>query len=1144
MSFPIHGSTSIMHGSETKKRLTIGYITQHAYDGIGLNLLTGIYNAARDFDVNLINVVGGSTLTNREVNQAEITAIKLLTSKSIDGLISWASSFRFYMDINELEEFHNRYKPLPIVSISMPMKGIPSVLIDNEMGMKQILGHLINDHGYRKIAFIKGGSGHYYSEERFKAYRQILAENGIPFDEKLVVSTSDISTREGVRAIRVLLDERKLRPGTDFEALASVSDVLSIAALEELNSRGFQAPRDLAVVGFNNREECCISSPPLTTVEADFYHHGYNSVKLLLDLLQGHSVCDLNLSPTRLIIRQSCGCFEATVSNATTHVSPVLSDGRTQQGSWREWANASQSAIISGIHDCLPNLPSVLPHHWAEDLVEAFFGYLEGGAVDGFLHILDNYLNLWRNTGLELEVWENVISQLRREVLKLISEPSLMIRAENALHQARALIFLAQEYLPVFLQHHNSFNSNNLAQLGGVFNSTLNVAELLEIIIKELPKLGIPGCYLSLYEDPAHPEKNARLILAFNQSGRLEPEQPVYPSFQLLPEGILPKDERYCLLVESCYHKDQRLGLVIFEMGPLNGSLYEILRTSFSSALYSALIMEERLKVEREREVLVKALEANNRELEQRNNDIKKVNEQLKVAIDEANRANQAKSTFLTNMSHEIRTPLNCISGFAEVAATVENPAETRYYLKLIMEESEKLLELINQLLDISKIEAGKFKIQNEAFDLIRLMESIASTFAANAKNKGLSFELKLAKDLPQYLKGDSLRLRQILVNLIGNAIKFTHEGGINVTVAVKDENVSDYTLYFEISDTGIGIPKDMQKKVFDTFIQAESSTTRKYGGTGLGTSIAKQLVHLMGGEIGLVSEEGVGSTFWFTVVMNKTLPIQEPQSQSGCTPLKIPENMRRISILLVEDYSPNQKLVLAYLAGQNFEITVAENGLQAIEKFRQQKFDLILMDIQMPEMDGFEATNRIRKEPGGDAVPIIAMTANAFETDVKKCFDSGMNDVVTKPFRKNMLLEKIIYWAANSGKEGSIAQELDDTLAPIHFQKTLEEFGGDRELLLSVIDEYIANVRRQISQIAEAIKDRHPETVWREAHSIKGGALNLAAEAMAEIAFELEKAGKLGDLAKGSELLPRMAEELVRLEIYIGYQRQGGTGL
>lgn len=1146
MSFPVHETIiTPTHWKRVKKRLTIGYITQHAYDGIGLRLLTGIYDAARDYDINLINVVGGSTLTNREVNQAEITAIKLLNSKSIDGLITWASSLRFYMDINELEEFHNRFKPLPIVSIAMPMKGIPSVLIDNEMGMRQILGHLIKDHGYRRIAFIKGVTGHFYSEERFKAYLRILADYQIPYDENLLIATSDITTQEGIRGVRILLDERKLLPGVDFDAIASVSDILSIAALEELKSRGFQSPRDLAVVGFNNREECRTCLPPLTTVEADFYHHGYNSVKILLALLQGESVPDQILSPTRLIIRQSCGCFEPAVLNATAHVPPVLTGDRPE-GSWQENFALSRSAIIAGIQSCLPDFSLALPYGWATALVNAFFNYLNDESADDFLSTFGNYLNLWKDVGSGFEVWENIISEIRRQILNIITEPALMIRAENALHQARALIFLAQEYSPAFLQRFNTFNPNDWVQLGGVFNSTLNIAELVDTIQKELPKLGIPGCYLSLFESQSQPEKDARLILAFNRSGRIEPKQATYPSSQLLPEGILPEDKRYCLLVESCYHKNHRLGLVIFEMGPLNGSLYEILRTSFSSALYGALIMEERIKAEHEREVLVKALEANNRELEERNNDIKNVNQQLQVAIDEAVRANQGKSNFLANVSHEIRTPLNCILGFAEVAVDVEKPEEVRYYLDLIMEESKKLLELINQLLDISKIEAGKFKIQSETFDLFGLMESITSTFTANAKNKGLSFQLDLAKDIPQFLNGDALRLRQILVNLIGNAVKFTHEGGINVRVAVKQENISEVTLYFQIQDTGIGISADRQKEIFDTFVQAESSTTRKYGGTGLGTSIAKQLVHLMGGEIGLVSEEGVGSTFWFTVVMDKTVSNQGPSTQSNFVPLEIPALKRHLSILLVEDYPPNQKVVLAYLAGWDFKVTIAENGRQAIEKFRLQKFDIILMDIQMPEMDGFEATRMIRKEPGGAEVPIIAMTANAFEADVGKCFEIGMNDVVTKPFRKNMLLEKITYWANHSGTtyltKGATSPSFIGTNEPINIEKTLKEFDDDQTLLFEVIDEYIANVRQQTSKIAEAIQNRHYETIWREAHSIKGGALNLAADALAGIAFELEKAGKSGDLPNSSQLLARMVDELFRLEIFIGYQRQRGT--
>ncbi len=1123
--------------------ITIGYISQHAYDGIGLELLTGVSRAAVDLGVHLICVVGGSTLTNREVNLAEITAIKLLNSNRIDGLVSWASSLRYYMDIAELEDFHRRFLPLPMVSIGMPMNDVHSVLMDTRQGVREVLNHLIQDHGLRRIAFIQGSKGHYYSNERFSAYLEALSENGIPFDEALVAATADFNQKEALRALRVLLDERKLQPQKDIEAIVTVTDILSIPIIKELTDRGIKVPGDIAVAGFNNRPESFSCSPPLTTVGTDFAVHGYRAVEALIKIIQGQPVQTPILMPTQLVIRQSCGCFESPVMNARAFPEPMPEPVHYPPVPLEVCLRTERHGIIAAIRRCLEKAPIPLESHEAELLLDSLTGQLHDLAPDQFLKNLEGCLTRWKNAEANLLAWQDVISELRRFFLPRLTDPKQFQRAEDLWHQARVLINIKAENSESS-RSKSSSHANQLAQVGGLFNSSLDLAELVNIIERELPKLGIPGCYLALFDDSAVPPRTARLILAFNRNGRIRlgPDGYLFPSHQLVPCEILPTDRPVALVVESCYYKDHQLGFAAFEMGPLDGALYEILRTSFSSALYGALIMQERVKAEQDRERLLKALEIKNRELVEKNAANKRVNEQLQTAIAQANRANNAKSEFLTNISHEIRTPLNCILGFAEVAATIDNLQEYQYYQNLIMDESEKLLELINQLLDISKIEAGKLKLLTERFDFYKLMESLTSSFAVSAKNKGLTFELQASDAIPRFLKGDSLRLRQVLVNLIGNAIKFTNRGGVRVLAEVKSKTAATVILFFQIIDTGIGIPEDHLHAIFKTFVQVESSNTRKYGGTGLGTAISKQLVELMNGTIGVTSEEGKGSNFWFTVTMKPAPGLPLPGNENEAAPEAFPEPEKPLSVLAAEDYPTNQRLISTHLHDLNCRGIIAENGRQAVEAFQKQHFDLVLMDIQMPEMDGYEAARQIRALPGGGELPIIAMTANAFESEINKCYEAGINDVIIKPFRKSVLQAKISYWAtgrrggtepAGPALDQAATPTVQTVAPPLDFERNLEDFGGDYELTVQIIAEFIQNVRSQIAPIQQALSERQAERIWREAHSIKGGALNLSAGLLAEAAVALEQSGKANDFTRCASALAQLKNELSRLESF-----------
>ena len=750
-----------------------------------------------------------------------------------------------------------------------------NLLIDNAKGIHEALAHLIKFHQRRRIAFIRGPQDHPEAELRYQAYLSTLNEFDIPLNLDLV-TPGDFVFTSGKEAIRLLVDQRKI----DFDALVGANDRMSIGAMEELQSRGFKIPEEIAIIGFDNIEQARFTTPPLTTIKQPFNDLGKLAVQTLLSMFSGNSVPDQIILPATLVVRQSCGCLmqDSTKGIIRAHI--------TNSSELKPSFATQREDILKVLREVIPNdLPSKgnFTPSWMEQLLEAYTSELDGTQSDVLLPTL-NWVMQWVPIPTnDFSIWQKVISVLRNHSLAYLSTFDELSRAEIIWEQARVLIGATAERAQGQAKLQVIENTLLLSEIGQSLLSSFEIDQLKTLIAQALFQLGIRSCYISLYENKGKTRKTAQLLLAYENGKVIEPlpEEQTFPASEIIPGGFLIEDRNRTMVIDPLYYQNEHLGFAVFEIGPLDGMIYETLRRQISSVLKGAILIQERAQVEEElkthRDILEELVSSRTKELIITNEklqdeiierkrvatEIKLLNEELEKRVVERTaqleKTNKELEAFSYSVSHDLRAPLRAINGYANILKEdhIEQlPREAQGYLNRIQKSAQRMDQLIRDLLAFSRLE--RLELRKQLTNCGLLVDQAIMELDEEIQKDQVDIYID---QLPN-CQADPALLRQVFVNLLTNAIKFTRNNK-TAKIQIGSQECDGKVAYF-VKDNGVGFDMAYAENLFGVFQRFHK--TDEFEGTGVGLAIVKRIITRHGGSIWAEAEVDKGATFYFTI--------------------------------------------------------------------------------------------------------------------------------------------------------------------------------------------------------------------------------------------------------------------------------------
>jgi len=846
-------------GSSKYQALTLGILVSSTDDPFENSLLRGLSDAALQAGANWICFTSGAIRSYHGFESQRNLLYNLVNKDIVSGLVI-SGTLGHGVSHAELRAFCLNYQSLPLVTVAVDLDGLPCVLNNSYQGITEIVNHLLDVHGYRRIAFIRGPVGHQEADERYRAFHDAMLAHGCSEEQSAdCVSVGDYTLESGREAMKSLLT-RNIK----FEAVVSANDSMALGALEVLGMKDYSVPQDIAVTGFDDSEDGRHSSPQLTTIRQSVYEMGRQAGQMLLAKLWNKKVSEHVVVSPLMIVRQSCGCLNQELQNAAF---------------LNEVGVPSDLDVHSLRRLTCEAMLMVAPAHlidqyqiWIDELFTSFWDDLQGNTNGEFIQTMESMIGHGQTLPNADDFWHEILSVMRRVVLQNIKSVPTIQKAESLWQQARVLIGAETRKHEAHSRLQVEKRSLALREISEMLMSSHSLADVMDVVALELPRLGIKAGYLSLFEDVKQSIEWSRLILAYDEHGRLDLDQEKvrFASHQLVPENMLSRSASFGLVAEALYSKAEKLGFMLLEVDAAQSVVCGALRGLLSSALQGVILNAQREQAEEQLRHYQKNLEnlvdARTLELRQSNQHLEdeiaehqRTQAERERLIQELESKNAELERFAYTVSHDLKAPLITIKGFLGFVredALSGNTQRLGADIERIGEAADKMHALLNDLLELSRI--GRMMNQSEAVPFADLLKDAIELIQGRLQERDV--KVNIAPELP-IIYGDRQRLLEVVQNLLDNAAKFMG-GQIKPQIEIGMQGYENNQPILYVRDNGIGVAPQYHERIFGLFNRLD----QKVEGTGIGLTLVKRIIETHGGRIWVESEAGQGATFFFTL--------------------------------------------------------------------------------------------------------------------------------------------------------------------------------------------------------------------------------------------------------------------------------------